>query len=340
MEPDKSPIKTQRPKKRRKAEIEFDTNLIKTEEFKTSKIPTLQPAFAREEQSMYNDFVDIANMQSQLPTAEQFFSTEEHVSLENYGLEPDEYNLLQASRFFIWYKRLLSTSQTGFAMLLRNGYEFKEEQKIQNPILEIVGRRYCADFLREARQAQEYGERLCMYNNECIFNVLHTVFPAKSGDLGKANAMFICREFLLPSQQSEWYKNKVLPYRPGPCLGCTRYHMTLRVKINEKHNARPVGLIQNHANIVASDPAHCTDDTYMIDKCLMPAHMDKPNGILAPVIAFHATDYVYSKIQVGTGKMRETLRCVFESPTNFRDASAAPVPAQTQSGTFLSIFRL
>lgn len=126
-----------------------------------------------------------------------------------------------------------------------------------NPNLEECSRSYCKKFLRE--KAFSY-ERNCRNENECICMKLACNFPDTSETSLNKTESFICREFLLPSEEVK-ARRGILPEELGLCLLCIRFKTTMNVWNHNREKKDANFLLQNHYNTIGSD------DGYSIIKC-------------------------------------------------------------------------
>ena len=82
--------------------------------------------------------------------------------------------------------------------------------------LEVVSKTHDDLFLRAPRASD--GERQCILGEKCVCRWVAIFRHGENTD--KA---FVCREFLLPSQNEVFLKDGSLPKTQGKCLICTRY---------------------------------------------------------------------------------------------------------------------
>ncbi len=192
-------------------------------------------------------------------------------------------------------------------------------------IPEKAGVSYCASFLREAKFQ---NERPCKKEENCVAKKMSLRHPDTVEDtLG--NRGWICREFLLPSQQKELDSKNVLPRYRQSCLLCNRLLCTYIFKKNDRDDTEPLEIIQDHCNIVGN----ADNDGYPLETCLGPiANKNqkiggKFTGITQPIRRFCAVDYVPKLLNIldldNPGEWVE-VRCFVELPLNFQ---IAPVVA-------------
>ena len=117
---------------------------------------------------------------------------------------------------FVKLHPMLSLDATNDRMLNKVA-EMIDEASIQTKELEIVSKTHDDLFLRPAKP--ELGERPCANSEKCICRWVG-VFRYGEDD-PKA---FVCREYLLPSQNAEFQANGELPRTQAKCLICTRYY--------------------------------------------------------------------------------------------------------------------
>lgn len=100
--------------------------------------------------------------------------------------------------------------------VLKHIFRIVERTPHRLPSLEVVGKQYEDSYLRPPDMA--IGERPCVAGRHCICAHLgRHRFPA--GDA----RIFVCTEFLLPTQRDAWVKSGVLPKENGKCLLCIRW---------------------------------------------------------------------------------------------------------------------
>ena len=93
--------------------------------------------------------------------------------------------------------------------------------------LEVCSRAYLQSYMRASRGAA-YLERDCIHGENCICNSLSVPFPlhgqpSHGASGGRGAAGFICREFLLPSQDAKAKNHQGLPTEIGMCVLCNRF---------------------------------------------------------------------------------------------------------------------
>lgn len=172
---------------------------------------------------------------------------------------------------------------------------------------------YNKDFLRESK-GLAFGERHCRYMDKCVFNILPSVYPDHIEE-HKAEDAFICREYLLPKQLTEWKKSKKLPLIPQACLGCNRVTHTYRYIYRLKNKIKSRDIIHDHVNKVEGPWG------YNKNQCLYFNPNDSDfQGVGGWVVRFDPKDFQFGKATwwVKTDTYVE-LKCVKEdrTPLNF-----------------------
>lgn len=210
-------------------------------------------------------------------------------------------------------------------------------QKNSNFIPEETGVSYCASFLREAKFKYE---RNCKKEENCVSKKMSLRHPDTVEDAQGARG-WICREFLLPSQQKKLDSERVLPLYRQLCLLCNRLLTTFTYKKNEDENKEPLEIIQDHCNTIGVE-----NDGYPLESCLEPIANKsqkigfKITGITRPIRRFSAVDYV-PKIeeildQDNPGQLVK-VRCFAETPLNFPIAPVVAIKTKPLSMPFTAL---
>lgn len=203
--------------------------------------------------------------------------------------------------------------------------------------LEVCSRAYCAKYFREPR-GEEFGERECARGRDCVFVMMAVRYPDTAVEATSEEG-FICREFLLPSQELAWRTEGTLPDEKQLCLGCNRMLTTFYYYLYKARDEAPVELIQTHYNPVG-------DGEYDPARCLHPnPDSGKWTGIARPFIEFAPNTFVYVEydITANTTGRKWNLLGVKEEMTDFRlspssyyrtDAEYAEMAANEAKGIF------
>ena len=188
---------------------------------------------------------------------------------------------------------------------------------------------YCKRYLRQGR-GEEFGERNCKFGNRCFFSTgLANSYPDQTNPNSRitnhqSHEAFVCREFLLPSQEKYYKEQNGLPVLPRACLGCNRFLTSLRYLYYKMHNCEAAELLQDHYNKVSDDPLTTDPTCYNIDNCLYPNSSEEMwLGIARPILKFNAHNYIYSKTEdlyriSKKSPKKEKLKCVKESNLFFQ----------------------
>lgn len=177
--------------------------------------------------------------------------------------------------------------------------------------LERVTQSYCARFLREAR-GMDYFERNCRRGRLCIVNIMGAIFP-DSAHVNSSDDGFICREFLLPSQE-EKCANGILPEQVQLCLVDNRLITYFHYIKNLKNNTTPKELLQNHCYKIDDI------DGYAKEHCIFPMpgeNKKKWTGIVDTFVKFSPNNYIYNVMDDPSGRKNVTLKCLVEQNLNF-----------------------
>ena len=230
---------------------------------------------------------------------------------------PEEYAMFREMIHIEEIEKETLYRKTGRSFLSENKHFVPNEEG-----LEECDSRYCERYLRESR-GLNFGERECKYGNRCIFMILSISYPDQSDGLtgSRPEDSFICREFLLPSQENAYKEENVLPDVIRPCLGCNRYRTTFWWYDHFRRGDQPRELLQDHYNTVGDNLETSDRSQYNIDSCIYPSGKeDLWMGICRPIIKFSASNYVYShtsKTDVHNSSKNGTLKCVREANVGF-----------------------
>jgi len=94
-----------------------------------------------------------------------------------------------------------------------------DQSSVETKEVEVVTKSHDDLFLRPANV--ENGERSCCNGDKCTCRWTAIFRHGEHSDRA-----FVCREYLLPSQEAEFRRTGELPRTPGKCLLCTRYYTT------------------------------------------------------------------------------------------------------------------
>jgi hypothetical protein len=143
--------------------------------------------------------------------------------------------------------------------------EWLEKEKIRGPIrdraalgeidpegkefdnLEVCSAQYCSEFMREARKEPEFKERPCQRGDKCVSMMMSPYFPDTLQD-GSTDDRFICREFLLPSQNEAVQRGEKLPKHKQLCFFDTIAKITMIHEFYLHKNISCKEVVQNFRN--------------------------------------------------------------------------------------------
>jgi hypothetical protein len=233
---------------------------------------------------------------------EEFFLGDED-PIGEYGCTAREYAI------FASLKEEESKRETDYRKDCRTYYKFKgngnyNSNDYENP--PSCTKKYCSQFLCEPTA----GMRPCKRGKKCITYVMATLFPDSIEDCSPENA-FICREFLTPIQLDQCKAAGKPLFPPRDCLLDNRLRTTYRFYDAIKRNVEPKELIQDHQNVV-DEP-----DGYNIEHCIYPtASSKKWRGIVAPIVQFSLSNYVYATMDA-KDHPSGTIKCIVEQNLDF-----------------------
>lgn len=245
-------------------------------------------------------------------------------------------------------ERALNTFNRLHPMLSVDGTSFKTiqlvanlvgESEIPTPDLEIVGKSHDDSMLRPPDVG--VGERPCCLNDRCV-----CVWMARWRFGNDTNLAFVCREFLLPSQQQTFLDTGRLPPTTGKCLVCSRYYHTFLYRLARSDPSFDAGKtipIQAYGNLIGHEegrnlPTHASEvasaDGYSPDVMLFAdehwgetaAARTRMGGFLwRPVVRFNTAHYKY--IEDPHTRKPRILQVNVSTSDPLQDFSApAPIP--------------
>jgi hypothetical protein len=256
---------------------------------------------------------DISNM-----TKQEFYSSDYDPYDDQFGLHPmlyEMFSILNIEEDFIEKQTFLKEGRKTF--INKKPVNYKMEA------LEEIDKIYATSYLIEAR-GKEFGERQCFYKQKCIFMILPISYPDQVGSLdgNYPEDSFICKEFLLPSEEKIYTITGELPPQVHPCLGCNILRTTFAWYYYNKNKKEPLEHLQNHYYKVADNPLLEDDSTFNEDHCIYPSTVEnKWNGISRPFLKFSANKFIFGKRKkVINSKTLETtdLKCANFIGINFR----------------------
>jgi len=185
--------------------------------------------------------------------------------------------------------------------------------------LEVVSRSYVMSYFMREPLAED-GERQCVNGPLCrcmTTSVRFGAIPLRS------KRQFICMEFLLPTQFTEFLNSGALPRANQPCYVCYVYQTTslFATALSLRNESSEFLVLQPFA--VTVDGA----DGYKRSMVWSATAANKRRGIVAPFPIYSAHNYVYVDVDVtprsaGPGGEKKTLRGITESDALvFRAAS-------------------
>jgi len=181
--------------------------------------------------------------------------------------------------------------------------------------VEVVGKSHDDVFLRPAKP--ELGERACCNDEKCICR-WSAIF--RHGE--ESPNAFVCREYLLPSQEALFQESGELPKTNGKCLLCTRYYTsyiytlarnspsfcpTTSIQIQAFCNRlvceRPVDAAPSHASSIGDADGYRASVMLFVDEKWAESSSSR-NGISAllwrPTVRFNCRDYNFVVDSDGT----------------------------------------
>jgi len=177
----------------------------------------------------------------------------------------------------------------------------KMPSKGKLPDVELVPRSYDNTMLRPANE--DIGERPCVNDKKCWCYIL-----SKQRHGEEDPRVFICTEYLLPSEKKDWRDGKQrLSGARKKCLLCTRYFMhatMLRIKSDPTFHADMCGKqLQNFRNEVCKHTVGIeSSDGYPQNRLLsMEDSMSDEPLIMYPVVGFNTKHYQF-KLHEKTGQ--------------------------------------
>jgi len=194
--------------------------------------------------------------------------------------------------------------------------ELSKDIQIETRELEIVSKTYDDDFLRPANS--ENGERECVNGEKCVCRWL-SIFRYGEG----SNYEFVCREYMLPSQQHEFKTTGKYSKTHGKCLLCTRYFTSyiyvlarnsptfsptspihLQAFANKIYCESPQEEALSHTNEVGTAEGYRQSVMLFVDErwsSMRSARSELGTLIWKPIVRFNSRDYVF-KVDDSTSK--------------------------------------
>lgn len=227
-----------------------------------------------------------------------------------------EHALADADEVYGDQEQALNTFNRLHPMLSVDGTSFKTIQLVANligecempsPELEIVGKSHDDAMLRPPDVG--VGERPCCLNDRCV-----CVWMARWRFGTDTNMAFVCREFLLPSQQRAFLDSGRLPPTVGKCLVCSRYYHTFLYRLARSDPGFDAGKtvpIQAYGNLIGYEegrnlPTHASEvssaDGYSPDVMLFAdehwsetaaARTHMSGFMWRPIVRFNTAHYKY-----------------------------------------------
>ena len=165
--------------------------------------------------------------------------------------------------------------------------------------LEKCERAYLQRYMREPLAV--YGERECVNMAQCVCRVLALQYPEIAGH-AQRRAGFTCREFLLPSQERTFQRVNKLPKQRQMCVLCNRVCVTWLYHENNRKGIEHELPLHEYTVLVEKE------GEYGLHACLdVTQGSGKLTGIVGPFVRFSASDYVYSKMDVGERSVMSIL---------------------------------
>jgi hypothetical protein len=174
--------------------------------------------------------------------------------------------------------------------------------------LETVSKTHDDLFLRPAKP--DLGERPCTNADKCV---CRWVGVFRHGE--DSEKAFICREYLLPSQNDEFLTNGELPKTQGKCLLCQRYWTThlytlarnspsfcprtkidIQVFQNKIACETPLDDAPSHASAIGSQDGYRADVMLFVDEKWADSSSSRNQMstlLWKPVVRFNSSDYEF-----------------------------------------------
>ncbi len=216
---------------------------------------------------------------------------------EAFGMEPLEYGIVQA------LAKEHGEIEEGYLNVCRASIR-GQIKRLRKTELEEVDFGYSADFLRQPRQ----GERLCSLGSRCIVMALAVNYP-ETVEGSQPGDGFICREWLVPTQNDAFRLDRVLPDDRQMCLLDNRLRTLHLYYANQYKHTEPLEAILTHR-----DKIDCAGG-YRREACIYPTSREKKvDGIDRPFVKFCPGNYTFGRIKV----QGEKIKCIRETRADFR----------------------
>ena len=202
--------------------------------------------------------------------------------------------------------------------MLSNVSDLLGETAISSRDLEVVSKTHDDRYLRPANKETE--ERSCASADRCICKWIAVFRHGEESD----NA-FVCREYLLPSQEKAFLDNGDLPRTPQKCLLCSRYFTSyiytlaknspsfcpnsaiqLQAFANKITVDSPVDTALDHTSSVGSDDGYSLNSMLLIDERWVDSSSSRSELstlLWKPVVRFNCSDYRFVKSTDGTPRV-------------------------------------
>ena len=210
---------------------------------------------------------------------------------------------------FIRLHPMLSLDSTSEKMLNKVS-DMMADAEIPSRELEVVPKTHDDLFLRPCNP--ELGERPCTNMEKCVCRWI-AVF--RYGE--ESENAFICREYLLPSQQAEFEATGELPKTQGKCLICHRYFTThlyhlarnspnfcprsridVQVFQNKIACEDPLSDAPHHASSIGTDDGYSSSKMLFVDERWVDSSSSRNEMstlLWKPTVRFNSADYHFFK---------------------------------------------
>ena len=215
---------------------------------------------------------------------------------------------------FIRLHPMLSLDATSDRMLSKVA-EMIEESQIECKEIEVVTKEHDDLFLRPAKS--EINERSCVNEEKCVCRWTAIFRHGENSDRA-----FVCREYLLPSQQKVMEETGELPKTVGKCLICTRYFthyiytlarnspkfcpkkpIQLQAFCNKISVPSPLDVAPSHASSIGTVDGYRASVMLFVDEKWADTSSSR-NEMAAlmwkPTVRFHSSDYEFKIDSEGT----------------------------------------
>lgn len=192
--------------------------------------------------------------------------------------------------------------------MLNKVSEMIDDYSIECKEVEVVSKEHDDLFLRPA--IQENGERPCTNGDKCVCRWTAIFRHGEESDRA-----FVCREYILPSQQAVFEETGELPRTVGKCLLCVRYFthyiytlarnspkfcprspIQLQAFCNKIAVERPLDDAPSHSSSIGTDDGYRASVMLFVDEKWADTSSSR-NEMAAllwkPTVRFNSSDYEF-----------------------------------------------